>query len=203
MATVANNNSNGRHINQQTMRANNYEKIVFDSSGGQRQRWWRWCSKAAGMDDNKAVARQQRQRGGHNNQMKMKYDGGGGRVVRRRRQWKKARRQSIPLRRRWTTVRQWHDKTQRQQQNKSKRWMQCGRTRASKNSRRRYRMMGVGGQQVKRGKVGLWLPFSGVSTYRSPETDTTTSQRMRGVRQEEVAMCESFGSRGKRQEDVT
>jgi hypothetical protein len=63
--------------------------------------------------------------------------------------------------------------------------------------------MGVGGQQAKWRKVGLRFPFSGVSAYRSPERDTTTSQRMRGVRQEEVAVCESFGSRVKRQEDVT
>jgi hypothetical protein len=61
--------------------------------------------------------------------------------------------------------------------------------------------MGVRGQQAKRRKVGLRLPFSGMSAYLSPERDTTTSQRTRGMWQEEVAVCESFGSRGKKQED--
>jgi hypothetical protein len=63
--------------------------------------------------------------------------------------------------------------------------------------------MGVGGQQAKQSKAGLRLPFSGISAYRSLERDTKISQRTRGVRQEEVAVCESFGSRGKRQKDVT
>ncbi len=35
MATVANNDSNDRHNNQQTMRANDYKKMVFDSGSGQ------------------------------------------------------------------------------------------------------------------------------------------------------------------------
>jgi hypothetical protein len=63
--------------------------------------------------------------------------------------------------------------------------------------------MGVGGQQAKQRKAGLQLPFSGVSAYCSLERDTTTSQRTRGVWQEEVVVYESFGSRGTRQEDVT
>jgi hypothetical protein len=76
---VANNIINDRHNNQQTMRVNNYEKLVFDGSGGQGQQWWRWCLIAAEMDNNEAVARQQRQRGGCNYQMKMTLEGGGGR----------------------------------------------------------------------------------------------------------------------------
>jgi hypothetical protein len=50
-----------------------------------------------------------------------------------------------------------------------------------KINRWRYRRMGVGGQQAKRRKAGLRLPFSGISASCSPERNTTTSQRMRGV----------------------
>jgi hypothetical protein len=64
--------------------------------------------------------------------------------------------------------------------------------------------MGVRGQQAKQRKAGLRLPFSGVSAYPSMERDTTTSQRTRGVRQEEVVVCESLeAGASKRQEDVT
>jgi hypothetical protein len=41
------------------------------------------------------------------------------------------------------------------QTKKSKRQMQCQRTRPSKINRWRYRRMGVGGQQAKRRKAGL------------------------------------------------
>ncbi len=61
-----------------------------------------------------------------------------------------------------------------------------------KINRPRYQRMGVGGQQAKRRKAGLQLPFSGVSAYPSLETGITTSQRTRGVPQEEVAVCESL-----------
>ena len=57
MATVANNYINDGHNNQQTMRVNDYEKMVFDGGGGQGQQWWRWCSMTAAMDNNKVVAR--------------------------------------------------------------------------------------------------------------------------------------------------
>ncbi len=48
----------------------------------------------------------------------------------RRQWWKMARHRSIPWRRQWTIARQQHDKTWRQWQNKSKRRMQCWRTRS-------------------------------------------------------------------------
>jgi hypothetical protein len=79
MATVANNDIKNGHNNQQTMRANNYEKMEFDGGSGQGQRWWRWCLMAAAMDNNKVVARRQRQERGHNNQMKMTFDSSSGR----------------------------------------------------------------------------------------------------------------------------
>ncbi len=75
---MANNDSNDRHNNQQTMRAKDYETMVFDGSGGQGQRWCWLCLMAAAMDNKEALARQQRQRGGRNNQMKMTFDSGGG-----------------------------------------------------------------------------------------------------------------------------
>ncbi len=37
MAIVANNDIYNRHNNQQTVRANDYEKMVFDGGGGQGQ----------------------------------------------------------------------------------------------------------------------------------------------------------------------
>jgi hypothetical protein len=73
-----------------------------------------------------------------------------------------------------------------------------------KINRRRYQRMGVRGQQAKRRKADLGLPFSGVFANRSLERDTTTSQRTRGVEQEEFAVCESMeAGASKRQEDVT
>jgi hypothetical protein len=74
-----------------------------------------------------------------------------------------------------------------------------------KINRQRYRRMGARGQQAKQRKVGLQLPFSGVSAYCSPKRDTTTSQRARGIRQEEVAVCESLeaGASKGQEEDVT
>ncbi len=79
MGMVANNDSNNGHNNQQTIRVNDYEKMVFDGGGGQGQQWWQWCLIAAAKDDNKAVAMGQMQREGRTNQMKIMFDGSGGR----------------------------------------------------------------------------------------------------------------------------
>ncbi len=82
------------------------------------------------MDGNKVVARQQRQRWGCNNQMKMMFDGGGGRgrsTVVTMENGEAVEHSMVAM---WTMARQWCDKTWRQQQNKSKRRMQCWRTRS-------------------------------------------------------------------------
>jgi hypothetical protein len=76
---VVNNDRNNGHYNQQTIRVNDYEKMVFDGGSGQGRRWWQWCSIAAAKDDNEAVAMQQMQRGGCNNPLKIMFDGSGGR----------------------------------------------------------------------------------------------------------------------------
>jgi hypothetical protein len=196
MAMVANNNIKDGHNDQQTIRANDYEKMVFNGGGGEGQQWWQWCSMAATMDNNKAVARQQRQRGGRNNQIEMTFEGGGGRghstVVTMENGKVTEHSTAVVTDDSKVTVQQDLESATEQEQ-------EADAMLEDKINRRRYRRMGVGGQRAKRRKAGLQFPFSGVYAYCSPERDTTTSQRTRGVRQEEVAVCESIGSRGKQE----
>jgi hypothetical protein len=201
VAMVANNNINDRHNNQQTMKANNYKKMVFDSDSGQGQRWWEWCLIAAVMANNEVVARQQRQRVGCNNHMKMTFNGGGGRghsPAATTENGKAAEHSTAAAMDKGVVTAQKDLEAVTEQEQEEDAMSE------DKINRRRYQRMGVGGQQAKRRKAGLQLPFSFVSAYCSPERDRTTSQRTRGVRQEEVAVCESLeAGASKRQEDVT
>jgi hypothetical protein len=198
---VANNDFNDGHNHKKTMRVNDYEKMVFDGGGGQGQQWWQWCSMAAAMDNNEVVARRQRQRGGRNSQMKMTFNGGGGRG-----RSTEATTENGKAVERSTAAAMDNGKATAQQDSEAtkEQEQEVDAMSEDKINRRRYRRMGVGGQQAKRRKAGLRLPFSGISAYRSPEMDTTTSQRTRGVWQEEVTVCESLESgASKMQEDVT
>jgi hypothetical protein len=108
------------------------------------------------------IARRQRQRGGRNNQMKMMFDssGGWGRLmVATMENGKAAECSTVAVMANGKAMAQQDSEAATEQEQEADAMLE------DKINRQRCRRMGVGGQQAKRRKAGLQLPFSGISTY--------------------------------------